>query len=79
MKNAIIGLLSLLLISATGISYAQTTKEQRKERQELAKASKKELNEKAGKAARKEAKRLSKEGWKTAPGALPLEKQLDKS
>lgn len=49
------------------------------ERQEFAKASKKELNEKASKAARKEAKRLSKEGWKTAPGALPLEKQLDKS
>lgn len=50
-----------------------------KERQELAKASKKELNDKASKAARKEAKRLSKEGWKTVPGALPIEKQLDRS
>lgn len=79
MRKTIIGLVSLLLISASGFSYAQTTKEQRKERQELAKTSKKELNEKASKAARKEAKRLSKEGWKTAPGALPLEKQLDKS
>lgn len=54
-------------------------KEQLKERKELAKASKKELDSKAGKAARKEAKRLGKEGWKTAPGALPLDKQLDKS
>ena len=56
MRKTIIGLVSLLLISASGFSYAQTTKEQRKERQELAKASKKELNEKASKAARKEAK-----------------------
>ena len=80
MKKTIIGLVALLLFSASGISHSQAiTKEQRKERQELAKASKKELNQKASKAARKEAKRLSKEGWKTAPGALPLEKQLDKS
>lgn len=79
MRKKIFGLITLMLVSASSISYAQTTKEQRKERQELAKASKKELNEKASKAARKEAKRLSKEGWKTAPGALPLEKQLDKS
>lgn len=79
MKKTIFGLITLMLISASGLTYAQTTKEQRKERQELTKASKKELNDKASKAARKEAKKLSKEGWKTAPGALPLEKQLDKS
>lgn len=69
----------LTLISVSCIGYAQTTKEARKERQELAKATKKELGEKASKTARKEAKRLAKEGWKTAPGALPIEKQLDKS
>lgn len=68
-----------MLITASGLTYAQSQKEQRKERQEVTNASKKELNEKAGKAARKEAKRLAKEGWKTAPGALPLDKQLDKS
>lgn len=68
-----------LTLSVSGISYAQLSKEQQKERKELAKASKKELNEKATKAARKEAKKLTKEGWKTAPGALPLDKQLDKS
>lgn len=79
MKNIAIGLVSILLISIVSVSYAQTTNEQLKERKELAKITKKELNEKASKAARKEAKRLSKEGWKTAPGALPLEKQLDKS
>ena len=49
------------------------------ERNEILKASKAELNAKASKAARKEAKTLAKEGWKTAPGALPLDKQLDKS
>lgn len=45
----------------------------------MRKASKKELNEKASKDARKEAKRLMKDGWGAAPGALPLEKQLDRS
>ncbi len=50
-----------------------------KERNELRKMSKGELNEKATKAARKEAKKLAKEGWTSAPGALPIEKQLDKS
>ena len=50
-----------------------------KERKELRKMSKGELNEKATKAARKEAKKLAKEGWASAPGALPIEKQLDKS
>lgn len=58
---------------------AQTAKDIRKERQEIRKASKNELNEKATKTARKDAKKLKKEGWITVPGALPLEKQLDKS
>lgn len=43
------------------------------------KAAKKELDSKSSKTARKEAKKLEKEGWKAAPGALPLEKQLDRS
>ena len=68
-----------LSIMTSGISFAQSAKELAKERKELVKASKAELNEKATKAARKEAKQLKKEGWTTAPGALPLEKQLDKS
>ena len=58
---------------------AQTAKDIRKERQEIRKASKTELNEKATKTARKNAKKLKKEGWTTVPMALPLEKQLDKS
>lgn len=70
----------LVMLGMTTFSVsAQISKEQAKERKEIVKASKSQLNEKASKAARKEAKRLKKEGWNTAPGALPLEKQLDKS
>ena len=58
---------------------AQISKEQIKERKTIIKSSKSELNDKASKAARKEAKKLQKEGWTTAPGALPLDKQLDRS
>ncbi|MDY3847232.1 MAG: hypothetical protein SOZ58_02765 [Prevotella sp.] len=58
---------------------AQSAKEIAKERKEIRKLSKSELNEKASKDARKEAKKLKKEGWITVPGALPLEKQLDRS
>lgn len=77
MKKIISVLLFLALVGGTAV--AQVDKATLKERQELARASKKELNDKASKAARKEAKRLSKEGWKAAPGALPIEKQLDRS
>lgn len=72
-------LLLLFLTSFTiGVS-AQTSKEIAKERKEIRKLSKAEFNEKASKDARREAKRLKKEGWQAAPGALPMEKQLDKS
>lgn len=72
-------LLCVCFLAGSLNSVAQLTSEQIKERKELKKASKAELNEKATKASRKEAKKLAKEGWKTAPGALPLEKQLDRS
>lgn len=74
-------LFTLLMVGIIGFGsvYGQIDKNQHKERLELVKASKKELNEKASKEARKEAKKLSKEGWKAAPGALPIEKQLDRS
>ncbi len=65
----------LMLAIAGSSAFAQSAKE----RKELMKASKTELNQKSTKAARKEAKKLQKEGWTTVPGALPLDKQLDKS
>lgn len=67
-----------LLVGSTTV-FAQSAKELKKERETIVKMSKDELNSKATKAARKEAKKFKKEGWTTAPGALPLEKQLDRS
>ena len=74
-----VGLLCLMAAPISVSAQSQSTKDLRKERKELVKASKAELNAKATKASQKEAKKLKKEGWQTAPGALPLEKQLDKS
>ncbi|MBQ2673765.1 MAG: hypothetical protein IJG07_03670 [Prevotella sp.] len=42
------------------------------------KQTKAELKEKASKDARKEAKRLQKEGWQAFPGGLPMDKQVDR-
>ncbi len=50
-----------------------------KELAEVMKQSKKQLNKRSTKTARQEAKQFKKEGWKTAPGTIPMEKQLDKS
>ena len=44
-----------------------------------AKKAKKEIKKKAAKDARKEAKRLKRKGWYVAPGALPLDKQVEKA
>ena len=74
-----VGLVCLLAAPMSAFAQQQSVKDLQKERKELYKASKAELNEKATKAAKKEAKKLQKEGWQPAPGALPLEKQLDKS
>jgi len=75
----IVTIIVLALSAATTVLYAQTQKEITKEREEIAKLSKSQLNEKASKAAQKEAKNYEKAGWTVAPGALPIEKQLDKS
>ena len=60
-------------------SQAQLTKEQKKERKEMSKMTKSELNSRASKTARREAKKLKKDGWLVTPGTLPIEKQLDRS
>lgn len=77
-KNVIMLVLCLCALQPVSL-LAQSVKDIAKERKEIRKMSKSELNEKASKDARKEAKKLKKQGWTTAPGALPLEKQLDKS
>ncbi len=70
---------AMMLLVAVSSMNAQNQKQILKERQEIAKLSKKELNSRATKSARKAAKTYVKEGWKVAPGALPLEKQLDRA
>ena len=81
MKKIVFSILMSIALLGSGNVMAQTllTKQQLKERKELAKQTKKQLGEKASKTARKEAKRLAKEGWTVSAGALPLEQQLDKS
>lgn len=54
------------------VSNAQSFKEMKQ-------AAKAEMKEKASKDARKAAKKDAKDGWKAAPGTLPLEKQYERS
>ena len=86
MKNTF--LMTLIALSISGMSYAQsdtenTAKKQEtvqqefvKERREQAKMAKKLIEQKVLKDAKKQAKQMKKEGWQPAPGTLPLEKQL---
>lgn len=71
---------AIMLFSFTTICSAQekSYKDFMKERKEMQKFTKDQANEKASKDARKAAKQLQKEGWKVAPGGLPMEKQLDR-
>jgi len=60
-------------------STVKEQQERRKEREELRKMAAKDLNARVDNTVAKEAKRLEKEGWRVRPGALPLEKQLERS
>jgi len=77
MKKFVLLMTASLLIS--GIAYSQSISDLKKEREAITKMSKSALNDKATKSARKEAKRLKKDGWGSAPGALPIDRQLDRS
>lgn len=71
---------AIAIIIATVACVAQTNaSEIRQERNKINKLAKKELSARVDKTTRKEAKRLAKDGWVVAPGALPLEKQLERS
>ena len=59
--------------------YSFRLQDIRKERLEINKLAKKELSAKVDKTTKKEAKRLKKEGWMVTAGALPMEKQLERS
>ena len=79
MKKIMMVAMALIVASSVCLADVDEAKEIRKERKEIAKMSKKDLNEKVSKTTKKEAKRLAKEGWIVTPGALPLEKQLERS
>ncbi|MGM9746985.1 MAG: hypothetical protein ACI30H_08510 [Paludibacteraceae bacterium] len=68
-----------LAMPCAGVAQEKTQKEMKKERKEVAKMSRDDLNDKVSKTTKKEAKRLQKAGWVVSPGALPLEKQLERS
>ena len=61
----------LIMIAATPSLQAADKKSDRKV--------KKEMKRKATKSARKESKRFRRAGWYVAPGALPMDKQVEKS
>lgn len=65
MKKSVLFLCLSMIIGS--VSFSQTTTNE----------AKKEFNKKAMKLARKEAKRLMKDGWETDPGSLPLAKMLE--
>lgn len=77
MKKLISVLMAAMMVLSS--SYAQNSRETIKERKQISKYSESQLNKRASKAAKKEAKTLKKEGWVVAPGQLPLDKQLDRS
>ena len=62
-------ILTFALVLTGLFSFAQKTE----------KEIKKDISSKSIKLARKEAKKLKKEGWDVVPGSLPLEKVLEKS
>lgn len=74
-------MVAMALIVTCGLAFADKNeqKELNKERQEIRKLAKSELKAKVDKNTKKEAKRLAKEGWEVKPGALPIEKQLERS
>lgn len=78
MKKSIFAIIAVMAFAMNNV-YAQSQKEIAKERKEVNKLSTSELNAKASKAARTDAKKLTKQGWQTTPGALPLDKQLDRA
>lgn len=78
MKHLFFVILALGLMVQEMPLEAQNIRETLKERKAVVKSTKKELESKVSKTVKKEAKRLSKEGWQVVPGHLPLEKQLEK-
>ena len=78
MKKLMMVAMAVIVASISCVAATDAVKI-RKERNEINKLAKKELAARVDKTTRKEAKRLKKEGWIVTPGALPMEKQLERS
>lgn len=72
-------ILALVAICAAAPVQAQDYKDVMKERKAMSKMTENELNSKVSKVVKKEAKALKKQGWLSPAGALPIEKQLERS
>lgn len=79
MRKLAIIFMSLLVFGAANAQNAEDYKAFIKERKAVQKLVKQEREEKVSKEAKKMAKKYAKEGWKVTVGALPIEKQLEKS
>lgn len=79
MKKVFVAFIGLFLAGNLCAQNAGEYKAFIKERKAVQKLVKDERNEKVSKDAKKQAKVLTKEGWKVTAGALPIEKQLEKS
>ena len=79
MKIKIITMGLMLAFTFPLFSQAQNMKDRFKQRKELLKMNKDMQGVKVSKESRKLAKEMKKEGWKVAPGVLPLEQQIERS
>ena len=79
MKKLLIVLAGIFLMGSVCAQNADDYKDFIKERKAVQKLVKQERDEKVSKETKKQAKQFAKEGWKVTVGALPLEKQIEKS
>lgn len=72
---------ALLAVTAVYAQQSQDVKEQKaliKERRQVARLTKTELNKRVSRTTKDAMKTYKKQGWKVSVGALPLEKQLER-
>lgn len=81
MKKLMLIVMAVLLINGrmSAQSSTMTNKEKMKQRKEILKQNNKLQKVNVDKASRKQAKQMKKDGWKVAPGNLPLDQQISRS
>lgn len=81
MKKLMFIVMAMLLVngSMSAQSSSMINKEKMKQRKEILKQNNKLQKVNVDKASRKQAKQMKKDGWKVAPGNLPLDQQISRS